>query len=135
MIREITSSASIIRGVILIGITDVEQQMRCFLRQHDMLGVWTGSRSRCGYSKEQPFFYPPDFSGSYVTLRLQMFRVRNSNPYRYSKEEIPFDIVSQKRDTFLLRSVILNTNWANFKSEDSLKKSNTAKMLNKKYNL
>lgn len=63
------------------------------------------------------------------------FRVRNSNPYRYSKKEIPLDIVPQQRDTFLLRSVILNTNWTNFKSEDSLKKSNTAKMLNKKYNL
>ncbi|QQU04949.1 hypothetical protein [Myroides odoratus] len=63
------------------------------------------------------------------------FRVHNPNPYSYSKEEKPFYVVPQQKDTSLLKSQFLNTDWGNVTRTDSVNETNKAKTLNKKYNL
>ncbi len=63
------------------------------------------------------------------------FRVQNPNEYSFSEEKMPFYIVPQQRDTFLLKSQFMNTDWGNVTRTDSVNESNKAKTLNKKYNL
>ena len=77
------------------------------------------------------------FGGDKVSKHtFTSYKVSNPNRlYTYSPDKKPFGIMEIKKDTFLLNSQILRTNWSGLKTRDSLRELGNAKKWDNLYNI
>ena len=97
-------------------------------KKNSFLGLFQYLGSAFGFLPNQLSKKPA--KGKFVPYSYEGFTVG-----RPSYTDLPFRAYSVQRDTSILESRIKVTNWGGLKARDSLKNTNTARMLNTQYNL